>query len=203
MSAAELDLLLGALSTSREGRLSNEDRLFMSIPPSPASAAKKPSSGDQVLGLKREEKKGRKKKPMLTGQKLNLIRSNADLLKRRTKLFLENAWSQEETELKQKQEELAQHQQKMREAEQRLTEEQETMLGLQVLSPHCNRPMCRNYRPLQAEAEAMMPVEDISDDSAMVDIARIDIKVVRAAEGMEARCPASPRLLGCHLPLDT
>jgi len=185
MSAAELDLLLGALSTSREGRLSNEDRLFMSIPPSPASAAKKPSSGDQVLGLKREEKKGRKKKPMLTGQKLNLIRS------------------QEETELKQKQEELAQHQQKMREAEQRLTEEQETMLGLQVLSPHCNRPMCRNYRPLQAEAEAMMPVEDISDDSAMVDIARIDIKVVRAAEGMEARCPASPRLLGCHLPLDT
>ena len=27
MSAAELDLLLGALSTSREGRLSNEDRL--------------------------------------------------------------------------------------------------------------------------------------------------------------------------------
>jgi len=167
MSAAELDLLLGALSTSREGRLSNEDRLFMSIPPSPASAAKKPSSGDQVLGLKREEKKGRKKKPMLTGQKLNLIRS------------------QEETELKQKQEELAQHQQKMREAEQRLTEEQETMLGL------------------QAEAESMMPVEDISDDSTMVDIARIDIKVVRAAEGMEARCPASPRLLGCHLPLDT
>ena len=78
MSAAELDLLLGALSTSREGRLSNEDRfiillkddndeehdgnghnhdddceyfdhrLFMSIPPSPASTAKKPSSGDQV-----------------------------------------------------------------------------------------------------------------------------------------------------------
>merc|ERR1719180_366396 len=119
----------------------------------------------QVLALKREEKKGRKKKPMLTGQKLNLIRS------------------QEETQLKQKQEELAQHQQKMREAEQRLTEEQETMLGLQ--------------------AEAMMPVEEISDDSSMVDIARIDIKVVRAAEGMEARCPASPRLLGCHLPLDT
>ena len=29
----------------------------------------------EVLGLKREEKKGRKKKPMLTGQKLNLIRS--------------------------------------------------------------------------------------------------------------------------------
>merc|ERR1711971_1463156 len=108
--------------------------------------------------------------------------------------------SQEETQLKQKQEELAQHQQKMREAEQRLTEEQETMLGLQVLSPHCNRPMCR-YRPLQAEA--MMPVEEISEDSGMVDIARIDIKVVRAAEGMEARCPASPRLLGCHLPLDT
>ena len=79
MSAAELDLLLGALSTSREGRLSNEDRfriqnenheeykdndhdyeddceyldprLFMSIPPSPASAAKKPSSGDQVVGV--------------------------------------------------------------------------------------------------------------------------------------------------------
>ena len=46
--------------------------------------------------------------------------------------------------------------------------------------------MCR-YRPLQAEAEAMMPVEEISDDSSMVDIARIDIKVVRAAEGMEAR----------------
>jgi|ERR1712192_27093 len=166
-SAAELDLLLGALSTSREGRLSNEDRLFMSIPPSPASTAKKPSSGDQVLALKREEKKGRKKKPMLTGQKLNLIRS------------------QEETQLKQKQEELAQHQHKMREAEQRLTEEQETMLGL------------------QAEAEAMMPVEEISDDSTMVDIARIDIKVVRAAEGMEARCPASPRLLSCHLPIDT
>ena len=65
--------------------------------------------------------------------------------------------------------------------------EESGWLGLQVLSPHCNRPMCRNYRPLQAEAEAMMPVEDISDDSAMVDIARIDIKVVRAAEGMEAR----------------
>ena len=123
MSAAELDLLLGGLSTSREGRLSNEDRfgilsmrktmtmtligieyfsrrLFMSIPPSPASGAKKPSSGDQVimtiimmmtimvmimmmvifiiiikvLALKRDEKKGRKKKPMLTGQKLQLIR---------------------------------------------------------------------------------------------------------------------------------
>jgi len=58
MSAAELDLLLGSLSTSREGRLSNEDRLFMSIPPSPASSAKKPSSGDQGLALKREEKKG-------------------------------------------------------------------------------------------------------------------------------------------------
>jgi len=167
MSAAELDLLLGALSTSREGRLSNEDRLFMSIPPSPASAAKKPSSGDQVLALKREEKKGRKKKPMLTGQKLHLIRS------------------MEETQLKQKQQELAQHQQKMHEAEQRLTEEQETMLGLQA-----------------AQAEVMMPVEDISNDSPMVD-ARIDIKVVRAAEGMEARCPSSPRLLGCHLPLDT
>jgi len=185
MSAAELDLLLGALSTSREGRLSNEDRLFMSIPPSPASAAKKPSSGDQVLGLKREEKKGRKKKPVLSGQKLHLIRA------------------MEEAQLKQKQQELAEHQQKMREAEQRLTEEQETMLGLQVsLPPHCNRPMCR-YPPLQAaQAEAMMPVEDISDDSPMVD-ARIDIKVVRAAEGMEARCSSSPRLLGCHLPLDT
>ena len=60
-------------------------------------------------------------------------------------------------------------------------------LGVQVsLPPHCNRPMCR-YPPLQAaQAEAMMPVEDISDDSPMVD-ARIDIKVVRAAEGMEAR----------------
>merc|ERR1719458_1055206 len=88
----------------------------------PASTAKKPSSGDQVLALKREEKKGRKKKPMLTGQKLHLIRANADLLKRRTKLFLENAWSMEETQLKQKQQELAQHQQKMHEAEQRLTE---------------------------------------------------------------------------------
>jgi len=167
MSAAELDLLLGALSTSREGRMSNEDRLFMSIPPSPGSATKKPSSGDQVLALKREEKKGRKKKPMLTGQKLNLIRS------------------MEETQLKQRQQELAQHQQKMCEAEQRLTEEQETMLGLQA-----------------ARAEALMPVEDISDDSTMLD-ARIDIKVVHAAEGMEARCPSSPRLLGCHLPLDT
>merc|ERR1719458_508787 len=98
----------------------------------PASTAKKPSSGDQVLALKRDEKKGRKKKPMLTGQKLHLIRENADLLKRRTKLFLENAWSMDETQLKQKQQELAQHQQKMHEAEQRLTEEQETMLGLQV-----------------------------------------------------------------------
>ena len=99
----------------------------MSIPPSPASSAKKPSSGDQalalndncddtsngkkpskfkrgpvtiswligmmvvmmmvmttkmvmmtvafeVLALKREEKKGRKKKPVLSGQKLQLIR---------------------------------------------------------------------------------------------------------------------------------
>jgi len=114
MSAAELDLLLGSLSTSREGRLSNEDRLFMSIPPSPASSAKKPSSGDQVLALKREEKKGRKKKPVLSGQKLQLIRT------------------MEEQQLKQKQEELAQHQQKMREAEQRLAEEQQSMLGLQV-----------------------------------------------------------------------
>jgi hypothetical protein len=186
MSAAELDLLLGALSTSREGRLSNEDRLFMSIPPSPASAAKKPSSGDQVLALKRDEKKGRKKKPMLTGQKLHLIRS------------------MEETQLKQKQQELAQHQQKMHEAEQRLTEEQETMLGLQVSVPpaHCHRPMCRHRSLQAAQAEVMMPVEDISNDSPMVD-ARIDIKVVRAAEGMEARCPSSPRLLGCHLPLDT
>jgi len=166
MSAAELDLLLGALSTTREGRLSNEDRLFMSIPPSPASAAKKPaSSGDQVLALKREEKKSRKKKPMLTGQKLNLIRS------------------QEETQLRQKQQELAEHQQKVREAEQRLTDEQEAMLGLQ--------------------ADTMiMPVDDIADDSTMVD-ARIDIKVVHAAEGIEIRCPSSPRLLGCHLPLDT
>merc|ERR1712233_113801 len=138
----------------------------MSIPPSSASAAKKPaSSGDQVLALKREEKKGRKKKPMLTGQKLNLIRS------------------MEETQLKQKQQELAQHQQKMREAEQRLTEEEEAMLGL------------------QAET-MMMPVEDIADDSTMVD-ARIDIKVVHAAEGIEARCPSSQSLLGCPLPLDT
>jgi len=100
---------------------------------------------------------------MLTGQKLNLIRS------------------MEETQLKQKQQELAQHQQKMREAEQRLTEEEEAMLGLQ--------------------AETMM-MEDIADDSTLVD-ARIDIKVVHAAEGIEARCPSSPRLLGCHLPLDT
>jgi len=60
--------------------------------------------------------------------------------------------------------------------------------------------MCR-YRPLQAEAQ-LMPVEDISDDSTMLD-ACIDIKVVHAAEGMEARCPSSPRLLACHLPLDT
>jgi len=190
MSAAELDLLLGGLSTSREGRLSNEDRLFMSIPPSPASGAKKPSSGDQVLALKRDEKKGRKKKPMLTGQKLQLIRSNADLLKRRAKLFLENAWSLEEKQLKQKQQELAEQQQKMHEAEERLAQEQETMLGL------------------QAQAEAMLPGEDIADNSTMVDHgtmvdARIDIQVVRAAEGMEAGCPASPRLLGCHLPLDT
>ena len=47
MSAAELELLLGALSTSRQGRLSNEDRLFMSIPPSPPRA-KPHASGDQV-----------------------------------------------------------------------------------------------------------------------------------------------------------
>ena len=67
-----------------------------------------------------------------------------------------------------------------------LANEKSGWLSVQVLSPHCNRPMCR-YRPLQAEAEAMMPVEEISDDSSMVDIARIDIKVVRAAEGMEAR----------------
>ena len=49
--------------------------------------------------------------------------------------------------------------------------------------------MCRN-RPLQAQAEAMLPGEDIADNSAMVDHgmvdARIDIQVVRAAEGMEA-----------------
>ena len=44
--------------------------------------------------------------------------------------------------------------------------------------------MCRN-RPLQAQAEAMLPGEDIADNSTMVD-ARIDIQVVRAAEGMEA-----------------
>ena len=57
-------------------------------------------------------------------------------------------------------------------------------LGVQVsLTP---APMCR-YRSLQAaQAEAMMPVEEISNDSPMVN-ARIDIKVVRAAEGMEAR----------------
>ena len=67
-----------------------------------------------------------------------------------------------------------------------MANEKSGWLSVQVLSPHCNRPMCR-YRPLQAEAEAMMPVEEISDDSSMVDIARIDIKVVRAAEGMEAR----------------
>merc|ERR1719225_553508 len=127
LSAAELDLLLGGLSTSREGRLSNEDRLFMSIPPSSASGAKKPSSGDQGLALKREEKKGRKKKPMLTGQKLQLIRSL------------------EEKQLKQKQQELAEQQQKMHEAEERLAQEQETMLGLH-----------------QAQAEAMLPGEDIA-----------------------------------------
>jgi len=166
MSAAELDLLLGSLSTSREGRLSNEDRLFMSIPPSPASSAKKPSSGDQVLALKREEKKGRKKKPVLSGQKLQLIRT------------------MEEQQLKQKQEELAQHQQKMREAEQRLAEEQQSMLGL------------------QAEVDAMSPDEEmVTNDSSIVD-AQINIQVVRAAQAMEARCPESPRLLGCHLPLD-
>jgi len=166
MSAAELDLLLGGLSTSREGRLSNEDRLFMSIPPSPASSAKKPSSGDQVLALKREEKKGRKKKPVLSGQKLQLIRT------------------MEEQQLKQKQEELAQHQQKMREAEQRLAEEQQSMLGL------------------QAEVDAMSPDEEmVTNDSSIVD-AQINIQVVRAAQAMEARCPESPRLLGCHLPLD-
>ena len=49
--------------------------------------------------------------------------------------------------------------------------------------------MCRN-RPLQAQAEAMLPGEDIADDSTMVDHgmvdARFDIQVVRAAEGMEA-----------------
>merc|ERR1719225_223352 len=166
LSAAELDLLLGGLSTSREGRLSNEDRLFMSIPPSPASGAKKPSSGDQVLALKRDEKKGRKKKPMLTGQKLQLIRT------------------MEEQQLKQKQEELAQHQQKMREAEQRLAEEQQSMFGL------------------QAEVDAMSPDEEmVTNDSSIVD-AQINIQVVRAAQAMEARCPESPRLLGCHLPLD-
>jgi len=166
MSTAELDLLLGSLSTSREGRLSNEDRLFMSIPPSPASSAKKPSSGDQVLALKREEKKGRKKKPVLSGQKLQLIRT------------------MEEQQLKQKQEELAQHQQKMREAEQRLAEEQQSMLGL------------------QAEVDAMSPDEEmVTNDSSIVD-AQINIQVVRAAQAMEARCPESPRLLGCHLPLD-
>ena len=51
---------------------------------------------------------------------------------------------------------------------------------------HCHRPMCRHRSLQAAQAEAMMPVEDISNDSPMVD-ARIDIKVVRAAEGMEAR----------------
>jgi len=166
MSAAELDLLLGCLSTSRQGRLSNEDRLFMSIPPSPASSAKKPSSGDQVLALKREEKKGRKKKPVLSGQKLQLIRT------------------MEEQQLKQKQEELAQHQQKVREAEQRLAEEQQSILGL------------------QAEVDAMSPDEEmVTNDSSIVD-AQINIQVVRAAQAMEARCPESPRLFGCHLPLD-
>ena len=63
-------------------------------------------------------------------------------------------------------------------------------LGVQVSVPpaHCHRPMCRHrsLQAAQAEAEVMMPVEDISNDSPMVD-ARIDIKVVRAAEGMEAR----------------
>ena len=62
-------------------------------------------------------------------------------------------------------------------------------LGVQV-SPNCSRPMCRN-RPLQAQAEAMLPGEDIADNSTMVDHgtlvdARFDIQVVRAAEGMEA-----------------
>ena len=61
-------------------------------------------------------------------------------------------------------------------------------LGVQVSVPpaHCHRPMCRHRSLQAAQAEAMMPVEDISNDSPMVD-ARIDIKVVRAAEGMEAR----------------
>ena len=62
-------------------------------------------------------------------------------------------------------------------------ENQSGWLGVQV-SPNCSRPMCRN-RPLQAQAEAMLPGEDIADNSTMVD-ARIDIQVVRAAEGMEA-----------------
>ena len=57
------------------------------------------------------------------------------------------------------------------------------------MSPNCSRPMCRN-RPLQAQAEAMLPGEDIADNSAIVDHgmvdARIDFQVVRAAEGMEA-----------------
>merc|ERR1711963_1030908 len=101
----------------------------MSIPPSPASSAKKPSSGDQVLALKREE-------------------------------------------------------QKRREAEQRLAEEQQSMLGL------------------QAEVGAMSPDEEmVTNDSSIVD-AQINIQVMRAAQAMEARCPESPRLLGCHLPLD-
>ena len=67
-------------------------------------------------------------------------------------------------------------------------ENQSGWLGVQV-SPNCSRPMCRN-RPLQAQAEAMLPGEDIADNSAIVDHgmvdARIDFQVVRAAEGMEA-----------------
>ena len=59
------------------------------------------------------------------------------------------------------------------------------LVGFQVSAlPHCNRRMCCYPAPLQAEA--LMPVEDISDDSTMLD-ARIDIRVVQAAEGMEAR----------------
>ena len=133
MSAAELAMLLDTMSTSREGRVSNEDRwlvmvmgavpilvlvlfqevLYYDAPgcscpcpppllhPSDSAVATRCSTpplsyphhllpsplhlvtssphltlplAAQVLHLKREDKKGKKKKPLLSGQKLHLIR---------------------------------------------------------------------------------------------------------------------------------
>jgi len=63
-------------------------------------------------------------------------------------------------------------------------------------------PIVPYVLPPQAEVDAMSPEEEmVTNDSSIVD-AQINIQVVRAAQAMEARCPESPRLLGCHLPLD-